>query len=331
MKYRDRLPQLNDCICLTDGGLETVLLFEHGIELPEFAAFTLLDREGGPEILREYYRPYIEIALKHELGLLLGCPTWRASPKWGALLGYDDDALDAINRRCVTLMESIRSEYETSTSPMPISASIGPKGDGYAPAAIHTVEDSANYHSHQVEVLADTAADFLSAMTMSHTNEAIGIIQAAKLHGMPIAVSFTVETDGRLPSGETLGEAIQRCDHETDRYAAYFMVNCAHPSHFCGTMQTNDPWVKRLGGVRANASKLSHAELDNSTELDRGCPNDLAEEILALRRIAPGLNVIGGCCGTDQEHIAKIAEALREAGKASSSCVTPKVNHDQLD
>jgi len=310
-KYRENLPQLRDQICLTDGGLETVLIFQQGIELPGFASFTLLDRADGSEILRNYMEPYIAIAHQHKFGLLLESPTWRASSAWGDTLGYDGASLDAINRQAIELMEAIRLEHETETSPMPISGCIGPRGDGYTPSAVMTADEAMNYHQRQVQLFADSAADLVSALTLNYCNEAIGLTRAAQAHEIPVAISFTVETDGRLPSGESLGEAIERCDRESDGYAAYFMINCAHPLHFQKTLRELGSTAKRIGGVRANASKLSHAELDNSSELDRGCPDDLAREMLAMRSLATELSVFGGCCGTDHEHIARMAEALR--------------------
>ncbi len=315
MKYRENLPQLQNRICLTDGGLETVLVFQRGIELPGFAAFTLLEREDGCEILKNYFEPYIAIAHRYKFGLLLESPTWRSSSAWGTTLGYDDDALDKINRKAIELMETIRLEHETETSPMPISGCIGPRGDGYTASAMMTAEEAMEYHRKQVQVFANSAADLISALTLNYSNEAIGLIRAASANKIPIAISFTVETDGKLPSGETLRKVIERCDHETNGYAAYFMINCAHPSHFHKTIQELGSWVARIGGVRANASKLSHAELDNSTELDRGCAKDLANEMLALKNVATEMTVFGGCCGTDHEHISKIAETLGSTKK----------------
>lgn len=312
MKYRKQLPQLQNQVCLTDGGLETVLIFQKGMDLPEFAAFTLLDRPDGEETFTTYLDDYIEIARKHEFGLLLESPTWRSNSDWGQKLGYDDKALDAIDQKAIGVLERIRRERETGTSPMPISGCIGPRGDGYSPSAMMSVTEATNYHRRQVRAFGESAADLITGLTMTYADEAIGLTQAAQSAEIPIAISFTVETDGRLPSGERLAAAIEHCDAETNGYASYFMINCAHPTHFRETVEQLGDAALRLGGVRANASKMSHEELDNAEQLDRGCAEELASDMMDLRGLAPHLNVVGGCCGTDHEHIAQMAASLRE-------------------
>jgi S-methylmethionine-dependent homocysteine/selenocysteine methylase len=121
--------------------------------------------------------------------------------------------------------------------------------------------------------------------------------------------SFTVDTDGRLPTGQTLGDAVAEVDAATGGAPAYYMINCAHPTHFDGALAARARWVDRMRGLRANASTRSHAELNESTELDVGNPAELGAQYAALRRRLPRLNVMGGCCGTDDRHMAAIAEA----------------------
>jgi homocysteine S-methyltransferase len=186
---------------------------------------------------------------------------------------------------------------------------VGPRGDGYDPAALMSDKEAEAYHRAQIETFRDTAADMVSAITMTHVEEAIGIARAAARAGLPAAISFTVETDGRLPTGHTLAEAIERVDAATSRYPAYYMINCAHPTHFEHVLEAGAPWVERLRGLRANASRKSHAELNESPELDIGDPVELGAEHAALRRRLPHLTVMGGCCGTDDRHVAAIAAA----------------------
>jgi homocysteine S-methyltransferase len=150
----------------------------------------------------------------------------------------------------------------------------------------------------------------VSAITMNYPEEAIGIALAAKDAGMPVVISFTVETDGKLASGATIGEAITAVDLATGATPIYFMINCAHPTHFDNVLPEDEAWLGRIRGVRANASHKSHAELDEATELDDGDPDDLGRRYRALRRSLPRMNVLGGCCGTDHRHIAAIAEAM---------------------
>jgi homocysteine S-methyltransferase len=310
MKYRNNLPQSNGRRFITDGGLETVMVFQEGIDLPEFSAITLLTRDDVREILQRYFQPYIKIATDHELGLVLGTPTWRASSDWAEKLGFSTEQMDAFNRRSVDEMQRLRVESETAASPMPISDCVGPRGDGYSPASQMTINEAMTYHDRQIAVFADSAVDFVSAMTLNYSDEAIGLIRAARSRHMPIEISFTVATDGRLPTGDRLPDVIERCDQETDGFAKGYMINCAHPSHFAHIIERDQTWLQRLSGIRANASKMGHAELNNSVELDDGDPVELAAEIRALAELATELNVFGGCCGTDHRHIGEIARAI---------------------
>jgi len=309
-KYRDRLPQLGDRLFVTDAGLETQFIFQEGIELPLFASFPLLDDAVGIEHLKRYYRRYGEMAREHGLGLVLETPTWRANRDWGQKLGYDADALARANRAAVGLMLEIRAQYETPARPVVISGNIGPRGDGYVPSARMTVVAARDYHATQIATFAASEADMVAVFTMNYVEEAAGVALAARAHTMPLAVSFTLETDGRLPSGDTLAEAIRRTDEASDGYPAYYMINCAHPTHFEAVLEPGAPWLQRVRGLRANASRRSHAELDASTDLDDGDPAELGGQYRALRPRLPRLAVVGGCCGTDDRHVASICAAL---------------------
>jgi S-methylmethionine-dependent homocysteine/selenocysteine methylase len=307
--YRNRLPQLSGGIFATDGGLETTLIFENGLPLPEFAAFHLLRDDAGTEVLRKYFDGYAALAREHGLGFVLESPTWRANPDWAAQLGYDARALGAANRKAIDLMTSVRSEWEQPGMPFVISGNIGPRGDGYVASRKMTAREARDYHAPQIATFADTAADMVAAFTMNHPEEAIGVALAARDHGMPSVISFTVETDGRLPSGDRLADAIERTDQETGGAPAYYMINCAHPSHFEAVLQEPGPW-DRVRGLRANASRRSHAELDGSSDLDSGDPEQFGDEHKALRENLPRLTVFGGCCGTDIRHVAAICSRV---------------------
>ena len=307
--YRHKLPQLSDQLFLTDGGLETTLIFDHGIELPEFAAFVLLETEEGCETLSEYYRLYSDIARKRKIGFILETPTWRANRDWGRKIGYTEKELDAINHKSVLLLESIRAEYRDVLPHMVISGCLGPRGDGYDGSIAMTVNEAANYHRQQIASFRETEADMVTAMTITYIAEAIGITLAAKSENMPVAISFTVETDGRLPSGESLQLAIEQVDAATDSVAVYYMINCAHPTHFADSLG-DSAWTKRIRAIRANASMKSHAELDESTELDAGNPKELGQQYLELDKMLANLNVLGGCCGTDHRHVDTICKAF---------------------
>jgi S-methylmethionine-dependent homocysteine/selenocysteine methylase len=303
------LPQLADTTFITDGGMETTLIFDKGLELPHFASFVLLDDEDGVSALKEYFRPYVEIARDACVGIVLDTPTWRANADWGERLGYTAEALADVNRRGVRLLEELRKEA-AGRPQIVICGCVGPRGDGYQVSETMTTEEAERYHSPQVEVFAETAADLVSALTMTYAEEAIGIVRAARRADIPAVVSFTVETDGRLPSGQALDEAIEQVDAETEGAAAYFMINCAHPTHFAEVLEPGAPALERIRGLRANASTMSHAELDEAEELDDGDPVDLARRYAELRDRLPNLNVVGGCCGTDHRHIGELARVL---------------------
>lgn len=308
--YRNALPQLDGKVFLTDGGLETTLVFHEGIDLPCFAAFGLLADQAGQSVLRRYYRRYADIAVSAGKGFVLESPTWRANTDWARELGYSADQLAEFNREAIRLMESLKEEYCDQIEPIVISGNIGPRGDGYVAGDLMSPEQARDYHQGQIEVFANSAADMVSAVTMTYAEEAIGIVTSAQQHGMPVAISFTTETDGRLPSGQPLGEAIEQVDAATDGAAAYFMVNCAHPDHFSESLDEKAEWTKRIRGVRANASRCSHAELDEATELDAGDPKEFGFLHSRLRRLFPHISVLGGCCGTDHRHVAAISTAI---------------------
>ena len=309
MAYREHLPQLDGDPFLTDGGIETVLIFHEGLDLPVFAAFDLLKDDAGTERLRSYYAPYVELAAERGLGFVLESPTWRASPRWASELGYDLEQLDGFNRKAIGLLEEIRDAQETGGPPIVISGAIGPHDDGYNPGELLTAEAAQDYHSTQIGTFAGTAADMVAAITMTYADEATGIARAAAEAGLPAAISFTVETDGRLPSGQPLGEAIEQVESDTGGSPSYYMINCAHPTHFESVLEQGDGWTERVRGLRANASTLSHAELDEAEELDEGDPADLGARYAGIREQLPRLNVLGGCCGTDHRHIAAIRDA----------------------
>jgi len=290
-------------IYLTDGGLETTLIFHDGMDLPCFAAFDLMKDEAGRDTLRRYYRQYADLATKSGCGFIFETPTWRANRDWGAELGYSPGQLDVVNRDAVELMGSIRKEYENSDSPMLISGNIGPRGDGYVVGDVMSSEESRDYHQHQVDTFANSGTDVVTAITMTYVEEAIGVVLAAQRAGQPSVIGFTTETDGRLPSGCSLEEAIKTVDKATNDGPEYYIVNCAHFDHFSSALSDHAAWTRRIRGIRANASRLSHAELDESVELDDGNPLEFGELCRKLHNRFPELFVFGGCCGTDHRHL----------------------------
>jgi S-methylmethionine-dependent homocysteine/selenocysteine methylase len=307
--YRDRLPQLSAGPFITDGGMETTLIFREGLDLPHFASFALLDDDAGRDRLRAYFDPYLALAREQGVGLVLDTPTWRANRDWAERLGYSPEGLRDVIRRAAALVEELRTEHAGEHTPIVVCGVVGPRGDGYAADERMTADDAERYHRTEIAAFAETSVDMVAAVTMTYAEEAVGIVRAARAAGLPVAVSFTVETDGRLPSGQPLRDAIEQVDAETGGAAAYFMINCAHPTHFERVLEDGAPWLERIGGLRANASTKSHAELDEAEELDEGDPADLGARYAALRQRLPNVRVVGGCCGTDERHIGEICRA----------------------
>lgn len=307
--YRTHLPQLDGGLFLTDAGLETDLIFNRGVDIPAFAAHTLLSAEEGREALRRYFSDFLDLARERRTGFILDSQTWKAHRHWADELGTTPEGLARANRDSIAFIDELRRARPEQGAPIVLDAVVGPKGDAYAPETLVGSDEAERYHAEQMRWLAETPVDMVTAMTLTQSTEAVGIVKAAAAEGLPVVVSFTVETDGALPTGQPLDEAIRFVDWATDGAAAYFMVNCAHPDHFVHRLEPGD-WSRRIRGIRCNASRCSHAELDACTTLDAGDPEELARSYRELRERMPWINVVGGCCGSDFRHVAAIADEL---------------------
>ncbi|MBF2098656.1 MAG: homocysteine S-methyltransferase family protein [Gloeomargaritaceae cyanobacterium C42_A2020_066] len=315
--HHTHLPQLAGQLFLTDGGLETTLIFREGFTLPEFAAFTLLSYEAGYQALRAYFQTYARLANTYQVGLILESATWRANPDWGAKLGYAPKILAEMNTQAIQLLREIQAEYQTVHTPIVVSGNLGPRGDGYVPTTAMTAEQAQTYHQFQIATLQGAGAELITAMTINYVEEAIGIVRAAQAVGMPVVIAFTVETDGRLPTGQSLQAAIEAVDVATGQGPLYYMINCAHPTHFAGILAPGAPWVERIRGLRANASTMSHAEHNESETLDDGNPQELGDLYRELQASFPHITILGGCCGTDDRHVEAICRACLPVGWAA--------------
>ncbi len=289
---------------LTDGGLETSLIFHQGLDLPHFAAFPLVESDDGRCALRMYWEPYLALARERRAGFVIDTVTWRANPDWASRLGYETDRLRAANDAAARFARELAADVPESV----INGVVGPRGDGYVTGEEMTAEEATRYHTAQIAALAEAGVDQVTGLTLTYAQEAIGFVRAAAAVGVPSVVSFTVETDGSLPSGQSLHEAVELVDDQTDHAPSGFMINCAHPTHFEHAF-VDGAWLGRISGVRANASRMSHAELDAAEGLDDGDPTDLAEQYRRLLPSLPGVQVLGGCCGTDHRHVRAISEA----------------------
>lgn len=306
-RYRHALPQLSGDVFLTDAGVETDLIFNHGVEIREFAAFTLLATPEGRAALERYFDGFLALARDRHVGFILDTVTWKAHPHWARILGLSTAELRAVNEESVRFAAAARDRFATNAKPIVLNAAIGPRGDAYQPEARISMEEAEAYFADQLGWLAATEVDMVSAITFNQSSEAAGFVRAASSVGLPVVVSFTVETNGALPDGQSVADAIAHVDAATNRAPAYYMINCAHPDHFTPTLLPGAEWTQRIRGVRANASRKSHAELDAATVLDAGNPEELAGQYRALARQLPSLSVFGGCCGTDLRHVEAIA------------------------
>ncbi len=307
--HRQALPQLGKRIFLTDAGLETDLIFNHGAELPAFAAHTLLEHDRGREQLTQYFDSFLRLAHSLDAGFIMDVPTWRAQRHFAQELNVSPESLADTNHQAVEFSANLRREHAANSQPIVLNAVIGPKGDAYVQEEQMTPDEATRYHSEQINWLKDTEADMITALTFTNSAEAIGVVRAANMAAIPVAVSFTVETDGCLPSGQRLDDAIEEVDAATGQTAAYFMINCAHPTHFAASLDSSSI-RNRIRGLRCNASKMSHEELDCCEQLDDGNPIELAADYQKLMSSLPNLCVIGGCCGTDLRHVKAIAETV---------------------
>lgn len=307
-----KLPHETDDLFLTDGGTETWLMYKRGFELPEFSAFHLLNDEQATKALREYYCAFAEIAVKLGTGFIFDSLTYRASRDWGHLLGYSDAALADMNHKCLDLYRHCAAEAGLAEDKIVISGCIGPKGDAYKTHAGLTADQAEAYHHEQIATFKAAGAHIVTALTLNATDEAIGIARAAATENLPSVISFTLEKDRKLRSGETLQQAIEAVDSATDNMPAYYMINCSHPVDF-GPALAKEPWANRIGGLRANASSLDHGTLCQLGHLEEGNPEELAAQYRDLKNSYPQMNVFGGCCGTDYAHVEKIGNALLAA------------------
>lgn len=307
-----RLPHQTSDIFLTDGGTETWLMYKRGFDLPEFSAFHLLNDTKATLAIREYYRAFADIAVKLGTGFIFDSLTYRASRDWGQLLGYSDQGLVEMNHKCLTLYRDIATEAGLAPEKTVISGCIGPKGDAYKTNEGLTADGAEKYHGEQIETFRNAGADIVTALTLNATAEAIGIARAAANAALPSVISFTLEKNRKLRSGETLQQAIETVDDATGNAPAYYMINCSHPVDF-GPALTDGGWTERIRGLRANASTLDHGTLCQLGHLEEGNPDELAGQYRDLKTAFPNMNVFGGCCGTDYVHVEKIGKVLLAA------------------
>jgi len=306
MGRRVQPPGRSETIYLSDGGLQTDLIYHHGFQIPSFAAHTLLADDRGREAVRHYFEGFLTLARTTGSGFLLDTQTWKAHACWAGELGHSEADLRRINGEAAAFANRLRDAFSGNDGPIVLSGTLGPRGDAYARDTAISAAEAEDYHAPQIGWLVDSGVDMITAYTLSRPEEAVGIVRAARNTGVPVAISFTTETDATLAGGLPLKDGIAQVDDETDGGAEYFLVNCAHPDHFFTALDGAD-WSRRILGVRCNASNKSHAQLDASDSLDDGDPEALAEQYESLSQRMPWLKIFAGCCGTDLRHVTEIA------------------------
>jgi S-methylmethionine-dependent homocysteine/selenocysteine methylase len=299
-----RLPQLSGERFVTDGGIETDLIHHHGLQLPHFAAFPLVEDAEGQALLERYYGDYASIARRAGVGLFLEAPTWRANPDWGRRVGYTSEELVRANLAAVALLHRLREQHQGSLSRVLVGGVVGPRESGWSAGPRIDADEAAAYHGPQVRAFAEAGVDLVSAHTLSEVGEAVGVVRSAREVGLPVAIAFTVEVDGLLATGATLAATVALVDAVAP--PDYFLVNCAHPDHIERAVSIPGRWRERVVGLLSNASTQSHAQLEEATVLDEGDPHLLAAAHSRLEPLLPGLSVVGGCCGTDSRHVAAL-------------------------
>lgn len=303
-------------IFLTEGGSETEILYRHGFELPEFAMFPLLDDPRAAAAMRAMFCAQLDVAAEFGLSFLLSGLDYRASPDWGAKLGYSPAALAEANLAAIGFLREIAEGYHGQIPQLLIGGILGPRGDAYGLNRDITTESAEDYHAVQLETLKAAEVDFACALTFNNAPEAIGAARAASKIGVPLSISLTLDSTHRLKSGPSLAEAIAEIDAEAGEHAPdFYLLNCSHPLEYEPAIEPGD-WIARLRGVRPNASKMEKLALCKLGHLEAGDPVELGRQVRDLSERHPHMDVFGGCCGTGDRHLREIAKALVEPAEA---------------
>lgn len=294
---------------LSEGGTETELMYKYGFELPEFAMFPLLNNPDAVSKMREMFRSYLEVVAVNGMCALMGGLDYRASPDWGERLGYSPEGLAEANHHALAFLREIADEYTTDIQEILIQGVIGPRGDAYERNETITENEAEDYHSVQLKTLKEADVDLALAMTFNNIRESIGVARAAAKVGVPLAISFIVNSESKLDTGQSLGEAIATIDAETNHAPEFYSVNCCHPIEYEPAIESYD-WINRVRGVRPNASKRDKIALCQLGHLEDGDPVELGQQCGDLARRYPHMDIWGGCCGTWDNHLNEIAKNI---------------------
>jgi S-methylmethionine-dependent homocysteine/selenocysteine methylase len=305
---------------LTEAGIETELMYKWGFEIPHFAMFALLENDQIVSTLRGMYRSYLDVAAKHEMSFLMGGFDYRASPDWAELLGYGPEALKEANLRCLDFHRQMGAEYASDVPEAVTMGCVGPRGDAYQLNRTISEAEAEDYHSVQLTTLRDAKVPLVYAATFNNIPEAVGVVRAARRLGLPIALSFSLDSNSKLKSGPSVKEAIEAVDEATDRAPEFYAINCSHPVEFEPALEPGS-WIERLRNLRPNASKMEKIALCKLGHLEEGDPIELGQLMGQLAKRYPHMDIWGGCCGTGEVHLEEIARnvcaAFRDEGTIS--------------
>ncbi|MEJ1962670.1 MAG: homocysteine S-methyltransferase family protein [Gammaproteobacteria bacterium] len=307
--------QREGVLYLTEGGQETEIMYRHGHHLPEFAMYPLLDRPAAMADLRAMYARVLDVAAEHDFVPMLSGLDYRGSPDWGEKLGYSRTALADALLQSIAFLREVARPYEGQVPNILIGGMMGPRGDAYSLNRTITAGEAEEYHSFQIETLKQANVDFVGAVTFNNIPEAVGVARAAKRLGMPLNISFTLDSNHRLKSGPSLKEAIEAVDREAgDARPDFYGINCSHPLEFGPALETGE-WILRLRSLRPNASAKDKIDLCQIGHLEDGDPADLGKRMGALARRYSHIDIWGGCCGTWDRHLREIAQNLRATAR----------------
>ncbi|HEY8592653.1 MAG TPA: homocysteine S-methyltransferase family protein [Sphingomicrobium sp.] len=302
-------PFLSGLRYLAEGGQETELMYGHGFELPKFALFPLLDDAAAVVQLKAMYEAVLQVAVRHRMSVMLGGLDYRASPDWAGLLGIDAVRLADYQHRSVAFLREVAEPYLEKLPHILVSGIVGPQGDAYERNQTVTASSAEAYHGTQMDNLASAGVDLVQAMTFTSSHEAIGVIRAAQARELPIVVSFMTDSPDEPGGQRSFRQTIEDVDRATDSYALFYGINCAHPREFEPLLRDQGEWLNRIGLLRPNASAKDKVELCQIGHLERGDARELAQLMGVLAARLPNVRVLGGCCGTWDEHLDLIAGA----------------------
>jgi S-methylmethionine-dependent homocysteine/selenocysteine methylase len=304
LEYPPRKPGL---LYLTEGGVETEIMYKWGHKLPHFAMFTLLDKPEAMADMKSMFARALEVAATQKTGLVLSSLDYRASPDWAALLGISADGLRDVHFRTVAFMKEVAAPFVEKIPDLVFSGVIGPRGDAYGKGGGITEEEAEDYHTPQLKNLRDAGADMACALTFNNIPEAVGVARAAKAVGIPLGLYFTLNSKGTLGSGPTLKEAVESVEEITQGAPSYYGLNCSHPLEFMESLEDGD-WLKRVRSIRPNAVRMEKVALCKLGHLEDGDPEELGQQMGDIRQKFPQMDILGGCCGTDERHLGEIAK-----------------------